>query len=338
MKDLQHLRVEEASQIGEARRLAVGVCRGLDFDEILAGKAAIVVTEMATNLLKHAAGGELLLRSVTSPEASGIEILALDRGPGIAHPGESLRDGYSTAGSPGTGLGAIRRLSALFDIYTASGEGTAVLSRIWKKPPPQSLERCPLEVGAVCLPIKGEQACGDAWVVHQVRDRAMFMVADGLGHGIHAAEAAAEALSVFRKSLTCNPAYILEIMHSALRSTRGAAVAVAEVLLDRHIVRYVGVGNISGRIISGDVSRQMVSHNGTVGLEAGKIQEFTYPWPENGLLILHSDGLDTHWSLDDYPGLPAKHPVLTAGILFRDHCRGRDDIVVVAAKEAKTNP
>lgn len=341
MKDLQRLRVEDTSQVGEARRLAAAVCRGLGFDETFVGQLALVVTEMATNLLKHAAGGEILLRSVEWPDAPGIEILSLDRGPGISNLGESLRDGHSTAGSPGTGLGAIRRLSSLFDIYSASGKGTAVLSRIWKTPPPMPPDPLPphtLTVGAVCLPVSGEEPCGDAWAVHQVRDRALIMVADGLGHGQDAAEAAAEAVRVFRKDATRGPGEIIHIMHSALKSTRGAAVAVAEVLRGQRIVRYAGVGNISGRILSDDASRNMVSHNGTAGVEVRKIQEYTYPWPENGLLILHSDGLATHWSLDDYPGLHQKHPSLIAGILFRDHNRGRDDVTVVAAMEEKATP
>lgn len=114
MKDLQRVRVEESSRVGEARRLATAVCRGLGFDEPLVARAAIVVTELSANLVKHAGGGELLLRSVQWPEGVGIEILSLDRGPGIRNIAECLRDGYSTAGSPGTGLGALRRLSSSF--------------------------------------------------------------------------------------------------------------------------------------------------------------------------------------------------------------------------------
>ena len=123
-----------------------------------------------------------------------------------------------------------------------------------------------------------------------------------------------------------------------MRSTRGAAVSVTEMLWDRRILRYAGVGNISGRIFSGDALRNMVSHNGTVGLEARKIVEFTYPWPEDGLLIMHSDGLATHWNLDDYPGLRGRDPALIAGVLFRDHNRVRDDSTVVVIREKRSSP
>jgi anti-sigma regulatory factor (Ser/Thr protein kinase) len=338
MKDLTRLRVEEPSQVGEARRRAAAIARALGFDETRVGHVSIVVTELATHLLKHAGGGELILRALQRADAPGLEVLSLDKGPGIWNVDESLRDGYSTSGSPGTGLGAVRRLSSLFDLYSTPGQGLAVLSRIARQPPPASPPAPLLEMGVVCLPVTTEEVCGDAWAVHQSPERALIMVADGLGHGLDAAAASAEATRIFEQYADRGPAEMIESMHAALRSTRGAAVAVAEVLWGQRIVRYAGVGNISGRIFSGEAVRNMVSHNGTVGLEARKIQEFTYPWPDDGLLVLHSDGLATHWNMDDYPGLRGRHPVLIAGVLFRDHHRARDDSAVVVVREARRSP
>jgi anti-sigma regulatory factor (Ser/Thr protein kinase) len=338
MKNLNLLRVEESSQVGEARRLAASMGRDLGFDGVRIEQVSIVVTELATNMVKHAGGGDLILHALQVAETSGIEALALDKGPGIRNVGESLRDGYSTSGSPGTGLGAVQRLSSLCDLYSMPGQGAAVLSRIWRQPPPASPPPHPLEVGVVCLPVATEEACGDAWAVHQSRERALILVADGLGHGQYAAEASAKAAKTFENYVNSSPAQMIERIHAALHSTRGAAVSVAEVLWGQRILRYAGVGNVSGRIFSGKAVRNMVSHNGTVGLEARKIQEFTYPWPEDGLLILHSDGLATHWTLDNYPGLRGRHPTLIAGVLFRDHNRVRDDSTVVAIKEARSSP
>lgn len=122
--------ISDATRIAEARRFATAVARTLAFDETEAGKLAIVVTETATNLLKHARNGEMLISTVEHGGRHGISVLAIDRGPGIANVTESLRDGYSTSGSPGTGLGAIRRLSSGFEIYSRP-EGTAVLARMW---------------------------------------------------------------------------------------------------------------------------------------------------------------------------------------------------------------
>jgi hypothetical protein len=195
-----------------------------------------------------------------------------------------------------------------------------------------------LAVGAVCLPVRGEQACGDAWVTKQNHDTTLLMLADGLGHGPDAAEAADLAVAVFEKHAPRSPAEMVALAHAALRSTRGAAVAVAEVALGQRLVRFAGVGNISGLICAGPVVRNLVSYNGTAGGEVRKIHEFTYPWPENGLLVLHSDGVASHWRLEDYPGLACRVPALIAGVLFRDHNRLRDDSTVVVAKQETKLP
>jgi hypothetical protein len=225
----------------------------------------------------------------------------------------------------------------LFDLYSRPDKGTAVLSQLWRQPPASAPAR-PLEVGGVCLPVKTELACGDAWAVHQFRERAMIMVADGLGHGELAAEASAKAVKVFEDSLDRTPAQMMERIHDALRGTRGAAVAVAEMRLGQRLVCYAGVGNISARIVSEEGVHRMVSNNGTLGLEARNIREFTYPWPTEGVLILHSDGLGSHWNLADYPGLRARHTALIAGVLFRDVNRIPDDATVIVAREARISP
>jgi len=341
----RHLRVEDSSHVGEARRLVASLCRDLGFDESRAGQAALVVTELATNLIKHTAGagGDLVFRPLWEAGATGLDILSLDRGPGIANIGDSLRDGHSSAGSPGTGLGAIRRLSSAFDMYSLPGKGVAVSSRLWRDSQPRLLPG--LSIGAVCLPLLGEQACGDAWATKTVGDTTLFLLADGLGHGSDAAAASNRAVEIFEEPATRGPAELLHLIHAGLRSTRGAAVAVAEVsrvaaaevsqvAVATRSVRFAGVGNISGLLLSRDTSRHLVSYNGTAGVEARTIRELNYPWPEVGLLVLHTDGVATHWSLEDYPGLAQKDPALIAGVLFRDHQRPRDDSTVVVAGEA----
>lgn len=325
--------VSESSQVGEARRAATQLAGRLGFGEAEAGKVAIVVTEAASNLVKHGGGGELLLGVLERDGVAGIEILALDRGPGMADLGRCLRDGYSTAGTQGTGLGAIARLSSGFDVHSAPNAGTAVLARLWARPPEPEGPGGALEVGAVSQPHPAEQVCGDAWAVEQASGRVQFVVADGLGHGPTAATAAREAVRIFHDNVRRPPAEILHTIHAALRSSRGAAVLVVQIdLVDRQVC-CAGVGNISGSIVSAGASRSLVSHNGTVGHSVRKVQEFLYPFPSGSLLVLHSDGLATSWRLDQYPGLAVRAPVLIAGVLYRDFKRGRDDVTVLAARE-----
>ena len=327
------MHVEDSTQVGEARRLATSLCLNLGFAEARASRAGLIVTELATNLIKHTAGtgGDLIFRPFDEAGATGLDLLSIDQGPGIASIGESMLDGHSTANSPGAGLGAVRRQSSVFDIYSSPGHGAAIFSRLWANSPPVSTPA--LSVGAVCLPVQGEQACGDAWATKVVRDTTLFMLADGLGHGPDAAVASNLATTVFDGEARRGPADMVRLIHSALGSTRGAAVAVAEVALGARVVRYAGVGNISGRILTAGSSRSMVSVNGTAGVETRRIQEFSYPWPAGGMLVMHSDGLAMHWSLEDYPGLGHSEPALIAGVLFRDHQRVRDDSTVIVARE-----
>lgn len=324
--------VTEASQVGEARRLVVWLAQRQGFDETETGKAAIVAGEMASNLVKHASGGELLLRPLEQAGITGLELLALDRGPGMANLAQCLEDGYSTAGGAGNGLGAISRLSALFDIYSLPGAGAAVLAQLWARPLTSSLPYRPLEIGAVSLAKPGQEANGDSWAVDQRPGRALFLVADGLGYGPPAAEASAAAVRLFRANSRLAPEAMLQAIHQALLSTRGAAVAVAEIDTAQEQVHFAGVGNISGAVETNGRYHGMVSHHGIVGYEMHKVQQFSYSLPARALLVMHSDGLQTRWNLDRYPGLAQKHPGLIAGLLYRDFRRDSDDLTVVAAR------
>ena len=330
MRQQRLLAVEEASGVGEAERHAAAVSREAGFGETVTGHVSIVARELATNLVKHGAGGLLVVRLLEPPEPPGIELLALDRGPGIRNIGESMRDGQSTAGSRGEGLGAVRRLSSVFEIYAPPGAGTAVLSRIWAQTPNASLAGRSLAVGAVNLPLKGEAVCGDAWAVHQTGERLLVLVADGLGHGPDAADAADQAVRAFHGHAERGPAALVGLLDAALRPTRGAAVAVAEVLPRHGVVTYAGLGNITGRIYDGEAVRNLATSDGTAGTGTRMTHEYTYAWPSDGMLVMHSDGLTARWDLHRYSGLRGRHPALVAGVLLRDHRRERDDATIVA--------
>lgn len=324
--------VRDETQIAEARRAATGAAKRMGFGEEDTGRVAIVATELATNLIKHGSGGELLVGAYDDRSGAGIECLALDKGPGMADVQACLRDGHSTAGSTGTGLGAIARGSHLLDIYSRPGSGTAILARLRQGRPARSAPSPEPVSGAVNLPKAGEEACGDRWCAKAHATGFKLMVADGLGHGPVAAEAAQAAVRTFLAEHARAPGEILARMHLALRPTRGAAVAVADVDAAGGKVVFAGVGNIAGVLVAGGAARRMVSHNGTVGHVVRRVQEFAYPFQGAPLVALCSDGLGTGWSLDAYPGLSQRHPTLIAGVLYRDFNRGRDDVTVLVAR------
>jgi anti-sigma regulatory factor (Ser/Thr protein kinase) len=330
MRQSIQVAVRDPSQVGEARRVANALAAEHGFDATERGKLAIVATEAATNLVKHGCGGELLMRF--AEHSGAIELLALDRGPGMSDAGQCLVDGFSTTGSSGTGLGAIQRLSTSFGVITLPGGGTALLARIVPRSAAASTGLPALELGAISVAAPGESVCGDGWAVHREQARLTVMVVDGLGHGPLAAEAAEEAIRVFNQSKGAGTVEILEAAHGALRKTRGAAMAVAQVDRDEATVRFAGVGNISGVLVTDAGSRSMVSHNGLLGGDVRRMHELLYPLGESDLLVMHSDGLSAHWRLDRYTGLMSRDAALIAGVLYRDFSRGRDDATVIVLR------
>jgi anti-sigma regulatory factor (Ser/Thr protein kinase) len=326
--------VTELSGVAEGRRLTLWVASRLGFSEERAGQAAIIASELGTNLAKHARGGELIVRLLTTPagETDGIEILTVDNGPGMPEVAAARRDGYSTAGTLGHGLGAVGRQSDSFDIYTHSS-GTVMCARIWReRGAAATLPR--FDVGVVHVSKPGEEVCGDAWSWRQREGRLALFVADGLGHGIHAHDAATAAVGAFTSGHERSPGVVISDVHAALRPTRGAAVAMFAVDLERRTGVFAGLGNISGSVLQPAGGRHsMVSHNGTAGHSAARIQEFSYPVPPQSTIVMFSDGLASHWDLSPYPGLLQRPPALIAGVLYRDFSRRRDDVTVVVARE-----
>lgn len=322
--------VSESSAIAAVRRAGNHLAHILGLDETVAGKVALVITEAATNIFKHAGRGDILLRGLAAGDARGIEVLAIDKGPGFDNLEQAMRDGMSTAGSYGVGMGAMQRLADEFDLHADRSNGSALRMAIWGPGPVQA----PSEwtVGAVCLPLPSEELCGDAWRCAVADGKLLLMVADGLGHGPQAASASGAATALVRPGGTFDPAAMLQQAHGALQGTRGAAVAVACLDSAADELRFAGIGNISVSLHGGDHARHLVSHNGIVGSNMRKVQEFTMPLTADAMLIMHSDGIGTRWDLDRYPGLSQRHPALIAAVLYRDHVRGRDDAGIVVAQ------
>lgn len=320
--------ITHTSDIAAARRAGQRMALAIGMDEIRAGKLALLVSEAATNILKHAGEGRLFLSEARSGDLRAIDVVALDRGPGIGNIAHALRDGVSSVGTAGTGLGAMRRLADEFDAYAPRDKGSAFFMRLWNGVAPAA----PLALGALCIPIASEEECGDAWALAHHRGGVALMSIDGLGHGADAAAAAHAALVALAARPALGPAAQIEACHQSLRATRGAALAVAQLDFGTHELRFAGIGNISACIIDGVTRKQMVSHNGIVGYNMRKVQEFSHPFPPGALIIMHSDGIGTQWDLANYPGLTACNPALIAAVLLRDFGRARDDANVLVVR------
>jgi anti-sigma regulatory factor (Ser/Thr protein kinase) len=313
----RHL-IDDASKVGEARR-AAHTLANFELTADIADKVAIAATELANNLLLHGGGGELLIQTLGNDDSTILELLAIDRGKGMANVAQCLSDGYSTAGTAGTGLGAVKRLANDFDIHSTPGEGTIVMARFGAS--------LPHRYGAVSVALEGEIDCGDAWCLKTNAEGLALFVVDGLGHGTFAAEAAYAGIGAFDSNPFALPQDIMVKANASMSKTRGGAAACARVIGDQ--VSYAGVGNISGALVSHGKSQGMVSHNGTLGLNQRRTQQFEYQRHPGALLIMHSDGVSARWDLKNRPDLLNCHPAIVAGALYRDHGRSRDDATVV---------
>lgn len=330
----RRISIRQPSDAGDARRQAGRAAESARLDVERTGRVAIIAAEMTTNLLKHTgSGGEILINSLNPPSGTGVvELIAIDRGPGLARTAMAMEDRNSSSGTLGIGLGAIRRQSSSFEIHSAPERGTAVLARVhadgWEA------GNSGFDLGVITVPKDGEEVSGDSWAVGIMPDGIQILVVDGLGHGLLAAEAASAATRAYRQTAGRLPVDVLRVLHPALRGTRGATAGVASVDRRAGVVTYGGIGNIAAAVFCASGAKRLVSLNGTVGREPVSYQQFEAGWDPDSTLVLHSDGLMTQWRLDYLPGLATKDPSLIAAVLFRDFARELDDVTVVVARQS----
>lgn len=321
----------DLSRVGEARRHAVNLANLLGFGEVAAGRVALVITELGTNLVKHAKQGRLLIGwRGSDQQASEIEILSIDEGPGIVDIEKCMRDGFSTGGTPGTGLGAAQRLADDFDIHSAVPSGTLIVARLRDKP---HCHDGAFRYGAVATAAPGETVSGDSWGLAMDGLEAAVFMADGLGHGPMAEVASKTALAQFQRNPFKDLSALIENAHEMLRSTRGAAVTAAKLDAQNSMIHSTGAGNVIMRLFSGITDRTLLTQHGTVGLQIRKPEVVATPWPAHAAFVIHTDGIMQRWPSAVLTPLLGRDPSLSAALLLRDFCRGRDDATVLVVRK-----
>lgn len=338
-------KVTTDSDVGAVRRHVKSLSLECSFSDTLSGKAEIVATEMATNLVRHTQdGGEILVGSTilnnskdqntyNGIELIGIELISIDSGPGIRNTEITMIDGISSVGGLGGGLGAIHRLSSTFDIHSCIPEGTTILSRIYPDGASISNQPTKFDTSAIVISAPGFDVSGDAIGIRYLNpDRLCVILIDGIGHGEKANLAAKEALAVFEDTKDINLDSLLKNMHRHLRTTQGAAVAIADIDSSAGEVHYSGVGNISGRLLTRQKLTGCVSIPGIVGYQLQRSKTFTYPWSEDSTLVMNSDGI-TSWS--ETGTIFDHHTALIAGRLCSRYRRGYDDAADLIIRNQK---
>ncbi len=331
MMPTHRVEVFHDSQVGNARRLVHQAALRLGGDEIQAGRAAIVASELATNLVKHARGGEILFREVRHGGNCSLELHALDRGPGMADVAVCLRDGYSTAGTAGIGLGVVQRRSEQFQIYSQPGGGTVVWLRFRVTGTAPSGGH--FSHGGISVAQKGQEFCGDAWIIRESSKGLRVLLADGVGHGPLAATAAMGAVAVFAQHESLSPPECLAIIHQALLRTVGSAVAGVDINWIPKSIRAAGAGNVAVNLLRPSYLRTFEEGTGVLGGTLCRIKDARDSWDLESVLVLHTDGIGSRWDLEKYPGLLGSHPALIAGVLYRDFRKSYDDSSVVVVRQ-----
>ena len=327
--------LEDTAAVGAVRRRFQALASVAGLDEIRAGDAALIATELASNVIKHARHGGAILSTVAHAGQRGVALVVWDRGPGM-NVAACLRDGMSTAGTRGAGLGAVARLATRFDLNAPPGRGSDAVATVM--PGGKSPAASRFSVGAVAVPYPGLQICGDAWDAHCRDEVATLLVSDGLGHGDGAADASAAVVAAFRARPDDPLPVILERAHRAARATRGAAATLARIDLRAREVTVAGVGNVAVWV-AGATLKQLVTQHGTLGQAApSQIREERHPLAHGALVVLCSDGLKSRWTFDELPELRDHAPATIASAIWRDFARGRDDATVLVARETAAAP
>lgn len=324
----RRIQVSERTHVAFARREAARLVEALGLAPEAGDRVALGITELATNLLKHAGEGTLLLRPLES--GAGVEILSVDRGPGIQDSVTSMKDGTSTAGSLGLGLGSVERLSDEFSLYSYPGNGTVVLSRIGEK---GASPETPT-FGVVCFPKRGEEWCGDGWFARLEEERLVTAVFDGSGHGTLAAQATHQAVTALQKASSQSLSDQSRLIHEAVRQTRGCAGTLVSWNGNTGRGTFLSVGNVRGRIATETTSRGLVNDPGIWGV--GLLQSQVRALPlQAGLLVLHSDGISTRWKLPAWEGLINQHPAIVAAVIYRECLNSHDDSCILVVRLGK---
>ncbi len=327
------IRVEEPSTCASVRRRAAELARQVQLADDQIEEVAVAASELATNLVKHAREGSVLLRVLRRSGTAGVGVLTLDHGPGTRDIAALSVDGVTTTGTLGIGLGAVRRFADRLDLHSVPGLGTVVSAEFWRaEKHAEDVTHGSVVFGALLRPLAGESVCGDAYAHRAVPGGSLVMMADGLGHGPMAARASDAAVRAFLGSRQTAPRHVLDDLHHALKDTRGAAVAVG--LADHHsrTLTYGGIGNIVGRVVDAADSSQLASQPGIVGHNAPSVREIEIPLAGGQWLVMHSDGLTDRWRVPDIPGVLATSPVVLAAALLRAAGSRRDDAGVLALR------
>ena len=305
------------------------------------GSIVNVASELAHNQLMHARGGRIAIRPIERQGVRGLEVVAADRGSGIASPTDALKRRRSPGtsqrrpsqppqpGAPkslGVGFAAAVELADEIDVDVRIGEGTCIWARKFAGPVPRRRR-----VGIFGRPYPGEDESGDDGAFVRTEDDLIVGVVDGLGHGGPAREASRVAVDTVRQSSHLEIDRILEECHAALHDTRGAVMAVARVDDTGQSLRAAVVGDVSLLVDGPGTHRHVLSRPFLLGARGHKpkIVIETASLATRDVVILFTDGISTRADLQADLELLREHPIVIAEQIVERFARDNDDALVL---------
>ncbi len=347
MKLYESVALVEETQIGQARRALRRCAAGLNFDERQMAEIDIAVKEIGSNAIKfgRSTGRIHFTATDTNMDPAGIEILYVDKGPGIEDTALAIEDGYTTTGSMGAGLGAVKRMADEFHIYSMvpsstrrlslyerTTHGTAIFLRKYVAEDGEEINNGRARWGAFTRPQVNEDSNGDGYLIETVENRQLVAIIDGLGHGEGARDATVAAIASIKENARQPVEAIIRAAHEALRPTRGAVLGLAAIDSSSHTIEYAGIGNTDFRVLGGSKPLRFISLNGTLGSRLERVKVFKEQLPRAVTIVLSTDGISDRWDPESYPGLLGLHPQLLCATVMRDYGRPNDDATILCGR------
>jgi anti-sigma regulatory factor (Ser/Thr protein kinase) len=356
----KQIRVRGEGDITRAIVETSQVARSLGFDAPAVNKIATATSELARNIIKYAGMGEILIREAADDRGVGIEIVARDRGPGIADVDTAMEDHFSSGGTLGLGLPGVRRMVDDFEIHTEVGRGTTVTIRAWRTRRSARLHQSIADTAArveserrtedsgrsksravdvgpeidcayVIRPCQGELVSGDAVYVDRRGDHLLVVLIDALGHGPDASRAARLAQSVLRDSKKASVITLVQALHEALAATVGAAAGICEIDLATRTGQYCAVGNTVGRLL-GKRDLRLHATPGVLGSNLRPPRQDRFHLEPGEMLVMYSDGISDRFGTEDYPQIGYQHARTIATNLLARFGKQHDDASCVVVR------
>ncbi|MGV3558935.1 ATP-binding SpoIIE family protein phosphatase [Larkinella arboricola] len=335
MDNSQHVRFQatDRSYLALAKKGITQIATQVGFRPQRLSEVDLITAELTSNLVKHGGGGEILVRHFQTTSRTGLELISIDNGPGMADPARMMQDGISTTGTLGNGLGAINRLADQFQLYSLKGWGTVQLVRLFKDPMPAPPPTGGFEFRSLLVPKPGEIVCGDGCYVKRTSEYIKIFLGDGLGHGPEANRAVQEAIKALRICPHHQPVDIIRYIHQSVNKTRGLVGSVIVFDAKSQQWSWCGVGNISTRLSGPTLTKNVLSYNGIIGMNLpNTMNNHVIPFSRGQLVVMCSDGLQSRWDVSKYPQIHRYDLTILAAALYKDYARRTDDTSVLIGR------